>query len=50
VGNVGADFAVGAVDPLLDLGQELVNQHRPGHPAIGDTEVSGGNVPGDGVM
>jgi hypothetical protein len=50
VGDVGADFAAGAVDPLLDLGQELINQHRPGHPAIGDTEVSGGNVPGEGVM
>src|ERR1035437_9817058 len=50
VGDLGADFAVGAVDPLLDLGQELVNQHRPGHPANSQAAISDGDVPGDGVM
>jgi hypothetical protein len=38
------------LDPLLDLGQELINQHRPGHPADSQAAISYGDVPGDGVM
>jgi len=37
-------------DPLLDLGQELVNQLRAHHPGSNQTALSGGDVPGDGVM
>jgi hypothetical protein len=50
VGDIGADFAIGAFDPLLDLGQELINQHRPPHPANSQAGLSDGDIPGDGVM
>jgi hypothetical protein len=29
VGHVGADLALGPLDPLLDLGQVLIDQLRP---------------------
>ena len=50
VGDVGTDLAKGAFDPLLDLGQKLVDQHRPGHPVNTQATVTYRDVPGDGVM
>ena len=50
VRDVGADLAVGLLDPFLDLGQELINQPRPAHPRRDPAGVPLGDQPGDRVM
>ena len=50
VRDVGADLALGLLDPFLDLGQELIDQPRPAHPRRGTAGVPLGDQPGDRVM
>jgi hypothetical protein len=48
---IGADLALGLVHPLLDLGQELVDQLRAGDRAVhAAAGVPGGDVAGHGVV
>ena len=47
VGDVGADLALGPFDPLLDLRQVLVDQHRPLH---GLDQLAGCSTPLDVVL
>jgi len=51
VGLVGADLAVGLLDPFLDLGQERVRDPAPVS-GLGDrlARVAGRDVPGDRVV
>ena len=51
VRDVGAQPTLGALDPLLELGQELIDQLRPRRgPVRQRTGLTGRDVPADGVV
>ncbi len=51
MGHISTDPNLRPLDPLLNLGQELIDQLRPRHgPTRQGAVLPGGDIPGDGVV